>query len=122
MPYDPAQHGPRRLVGPGFYASVFAVVARVPAGSVATYGDVAQALGSTRIARHVGFALAALPPDSDVPWWRIVAAEGRLARAGSPAARRQAAKLKREGLSVRRGHVVDFEAHRCERIPRRSRR
>jgi methylated-DNA-protein-cysteine methyltransferase-like protein len=98
------------------------VVARVPAGSVATYGDIAEALGSARIARNVGFALAALPPDSDVPWWRIVAAEGRLARAGSPAARRQAAKLKREGLSVRRGQVVDFEAHRCERIPRRSRR
>jgi len=111
-PWDPQRHGPRRLVGPGFHATVFAAVRRVPAGFVATYGDVAAALGSSRIARHVGHALAALPDDSDVPWWRIVLAEGRLARAGTAAAKRQAAALRRDGVEVVRSRVVDFAGRR----------
>jgi methylated-DNA-protein-cysteine methyltransferase-like protein len=111
-PYDAARHGPRRLVAQGFHAAVFAVVQRVPAGQVATYGDIAQALGSRRIARQVGFALAALPDGSDVPWWRVVAAEGKVARAGTSMAALQGKALARDGVAVRRGRVVDFAARR----------
>lgn len=117
MPYDPQRHGPRRLVGPGFHAAVFDVVRQVPAGFVATYGDIAAALGSSRIARHVGHALAALPEATDVPWWRVVLAEGRLARAGTAAARRQAAALRRDGVAVARSRVVGFASHRWRSMP-----
>lgn len=112
MPYDPQRHGPRRLVGPGFHAAVHELTATVPAGMVATYGDLAEALGSRGIARQVGFAMANAPDDGTVPWWRIVAAGGRLARAGTAAARRQAVRLRREGLVVRGDRVVDFAARR----------
>ncbi|MFO1076226.1 MAG: MGMT family protein [Planctomycetota bacterium] len=108
MPYDSARHGPRRIVGPGFHAAVYAAVRRVPRGAVASYGDVAQALGSKNVARHVGWALASLPCGSDVPWWRIVDAAGRLARAGSPDARRQAKLLAAEGVGVAKGRIVGF--------------
>ena len=111
MPYEPSRHGPRRLVGPGFHQPVFAAVATVPAGSVATYGDVAAALGSPRIARQVGFALAALPPDLPVPWWRIVAAGGRLSTAPTTA-RRQAALLRAEGVTVQNDRVTAFPRRR----------
>lgn len=112
MPYDPLRHGPRRLVGPGFHASVHALVRTVPAGFVTTYGDVAQALGSKNVARHVGFAMAALPAGSDVPWWRVVAAGGRLATASAATQRRQARLLAAEGLMVRAGRIAGFAARR----------
>lgn len=112
MPYDPSRHGPRRVVGPGFHAQVHAVVARVPAGAVASYGDIARALGNANVARHVGWALASLPADSDVPWWRIVNGSGGLARPGTAAARRQARLLRAEGVEVHGGKVVGFSVVR----------
>lgn len=83
----------------------------VPAGSVTTYGDVASALGSRSVARHVGYALAALPQDSDVPWWRVIAAGGRLSQAPEAAAK-QARRLRREGLTITKLRVADFAQHR----------
>lgn len=84
------------------------VVRRVPPGTVAAYGDVARALGNINVARHVGWALAALPPGSDVPWWRIVNSAGQLARPGTEAAERQAELLAREGVEVERDKIVGF--------------
>ena len=58
----------------GFVAAVLAVVADIPPGHVATYGDIAALLGS-RGARAVGQVMARY--GSDVPWWRVVRAGGR---------------------------------------------
>jgi methylated-DNA-protein-cysteine methyltransferase-like protein len=51
------------------------VVASIPAGRVATYGDVA-ALAGSRSARFVGRVLA-LESDDSLPWHRVVPASGR---------------------------------------------
>lgn len=103
---------PKRVVGPGFHAKVHALVAQVPPGFVTTYGDVATALGSKNVARHVGFAMAALPDGSDVPWWRVVAAGGRLATANAKVQREQGRRLRAEGVVVRAGRVAGFAARR----------
>ncbi|MBT2518617.1 MGMT family protein [Streptomyces sp. ISL-90] len=58
----------------GFVDAVLAVVGDIPAGCVATYGDVAALLGS-RAARAVGQVMARY--GSDVAWWRVVRAGGR---------------------------------------------
>lgn len=60
------------------YSQVYALVCRIPAGCVTTYGDVARLLGLPRAARQVGYALAALDNDSDVPWHRVVNAQGKI--------------------------------------------
>lgn len=70
-----------RVVTEGFHERVYEVVRRVPAGRLTTYGDVAAALGSPRVARHVGWALAALR-DGDVPWHRVINAQGRISFKG----------------------------------------
>lgn len=57
---------------------VYAVVRRIPRGRVASYGQVAAWAGLGRGARQVGYALHALPPGSDVPWHRVVNAQGRV--------------------------------------------
>ena len=113
-PYDPTRDGPRRVVGPGFHERVRAVVGAVPAGAVTTYGDVAAALGHRNAARHVGWALAALPADDDTPWWRVVAANGRIAHAAAAEQRR---RLAREGVAVRSGRVCAFAARRAALAP-----
>lgn len=58
----------------GFVDAVLAVVADIPPGQVATYGDVAALLGS-RGARAVGQVMARY--GSDVAWWRVIRAGGR---------------------------------------------
>jgi methylated-DNA-protein-cysteine methyltransferase-like protein len=102
MPYDPDRHGPRRIVGPGFREQVYAVVKTVPRGRVTTYGDVAARLGLRRVARHVGFALAALDPgQDDVPWHRVVNAKGRISARNTDAAPcNQRCRLTEDGVVV----------------------
>lgn len=121
MPYDPLRHGPTRFVGPGFHQQVYSVVRRVPRGRVTTYGDVGAALGSSRIARHVGFALAAIPSkqrQKPVPWYRVVNSRGRMSfPVDDPRAIEQRAALAREGVDVdKAGRVLEFarKRHRFE--------
>jgi methylated-DNA-protein-cysteine methyltransferase-like protein len=61
---------------------IYAMVDRIPPGQVATYGQIARLLGQPRGARQVGYALAALSPDSPVPWHRVVNAQGRISPRG----------------------------------------
>ena len=58
-------------------APVLAVVVTLEPGEVVTYGEVARQAGYPGAARAVGNVLART--DEAVPWWRVVAADGRLA-------------------------------------------
>ena len=60
------------------FPKIYAVVARIPKGRVATYGQIAVLAGLPRRARLVGHALNRLPADSDVPWHRVVNAAGKI--------------------------------------------
>lgn len=72
----------------------------LPRGQVVTYGEIAEQIGRPGAARAVGTALRAL---DDVPWWRVVAASGRVnPHAVDEATRR----LRAEGVVVRAGRVV----------------
>ena len=109
--YDPSQHGPERIVGPGFYERVYVVVQRVPVGRVTTYGDVAAVLGMRSVARKVGHALAALPEGRrDVPWHRVVNSVGMVSRPPTTESGvRQREALAAEGVEVdAKGRVEDF--------------
>ena len=69
---------------PGFHGRVYAVVVGIPVGRVMGYGHVAAAMGNPGAGRQVGYAMAALPSDTDVPWHRVLRSSGHLAFAGSP--------------------------------------
>jgi methylated-DNA-protein-cysteine methyltransferase-like protein len=82
-----------------FFLQVYAIVRCIPAGKVATYGQIAQILGSPRSARTVGWALRGLPDGHDVPWQRVISARGCVSfRPGSPAAQIQRGMLEDEGI------------------------
>lgn len=61
-----------------FFQHVYRVVRMIPPGRVATYGQIATYLGKPRAARTVGWALHALPEGTDVPWHRVINAQGRI--------------------------------------------
>lgn len=60
------------------YQDIYEVVKQIPSGKVATYGQVAQLAGRINGARQVGYALAALSEQHDVPWHRVVNAKGKI--------------------------------------------
>jgi methylated-DNA-protein-cysteine methyltransferase-like protein len=80
------------------YRRIYRVVARIPRGRVATYGQVARLAGLPGRARLVGYALAAIPDASRLPWHRVVNARGKISlRAdGGPWDRIQRLRLERE--------------------------
>jgi len=55
-----------------FFEEVYLAVAKIPPGSVASYGAVAEAIGRRRGARLVGWALGALKRPSEIPWQRVI--------------------------------------------------
>ena len=67
-----------------FRDRVYALVRQIPRGKVMGYGHVAGALGVAGAARQVGYAMAALPADTDVPWHRVIHSSGTLATKGDP--------------------------------------
>jgi methylated-DNA-protein-cysteine methyltransferase-like protein len=62
--------------GSGTYARIYRVIARIPRGRVATYGQIAALAGLGGHARQVGYALSSLPEGSGVPWHRVINAKG----------------------------------------------
>ncbi|RIK39934.1 MAG: cysteine methyltransferase [Chloroflexi bacterium] len=81
------------------YERIYEVVRLIPPGRVATYGQVASIVGNCT-ARMVGYAMAALPPGSDVPWQRVINAQGKISlRADSAGNARQRQLLEEEGIS-----------------------
>ena len=58
------------------YSAIYSLVGNIPPGYVTTYGQIARIVGCT--ARTVGFAMAALPAGSDVPWQRVINAQGKI--------------------------------------------
>ncbi len=78
------------------YSRIYTVVRRVPAGRVASYGQIAGVVGLGG-ARQVGYALHALPRGTSVPWHRVLNAQGRISLLNHHALT-QRLLLEREGV------------------------
>jgi len=64
-----------------FYNQIYAVVKQIPMGKVVSYGKIAAALGRPRSSREVGRAMRICPAE-DIPWQRVVMADGSIAGGG----------------------------------------
>jgi methylated-DNA-protein-cysteine methyltransferase-like protein len=103
------------MAGPGgSYERIYAVVSRIPRGRVATYGQVARLAGLPGQARLVGYAMSALGPRSEIPWHRVVNAQGKIStrRNGSPGGTVQRLRLKRERVRFDARDSIRLEAFR----------
>jgi methylated-DNA-protein-cysteine methyltransferase-like protein len=103
---------------PSSYERIYAVVASVPMGKVATYGQIASLAGLPGRARQVGYALHALPAGSQLPWHRVINARGEVSRRselGWEGFQRQL--LEEEGAVFDSAGRVDLGRCRWEPLP-----
>ena len=83
-----------------FTQAAVKVLEALEPGEVVSYGEVAEQAGFPGAARAVGNLLK---HTDGLPWWRVVAANGRLVPGGEE---RQANLLRAEGVEVSNGRVV----------------
>ena len=103
------------------YARIYAVVARVPSGSVATYGQVAELAGLPGCARQVGYALHALPADESIPWQRVINAKGEVSPRSEPGMDRlQRILLEDEGVVFDANGRIDLSCYQWRPRERRG--
>ncbi|MEP3561185.1 MAG: methylated-DNA--[protein]-cysteine S-methyltransferase [Marinobacter sp.] len=85
---------------------IWQVVAAIPSGNVASYGQVAAMAGLGRQARFVGRALGKLPAGHSIPWHRVLRSNGQIAfPEGTETRQLQTEKLRLEGVEVNKGRV-----------------
>lgn len=93
-----------------FTRRVLHVLRRIPAGRVATYGDVARLAGRPGAARAVG-QIMGRADEPGLPYHRVIAAAGRIGGfGGHPEIK--AGLLAAEGHAIRRGRVLNFVERR----------
>ena len=106
-------HGNMKLDTVEFARTVREIVAAIPPGKVATYGDVAALAGAPSHARLVGKLLGCIGMDSDIPCHRVVNCQGRPA----PHWISQAALLRDEGVEIGPTNHVNLRKHRWNPLP-----
>lgn len=92
------------------YEKVYIIIRQIPAGKVATYGQIAGIVDGCT-ARMVGYALAALSPNSnDVPWQRVINSQGKISpRSGGIDSALQRQFLEAEGVIFDHKNRVDLD-------------
>ena len=97
-----------------FNEQVYDIVAKIPAGRVMTYGQIARMIGRPKMARFVGFA-SNNKNSWHLPWHRVVFKDGRLIPQWAV---EQYRDLKAEGVKFRPDKTVDME--KCQWNPERD--
>ncbi len=97
------------------FERVYALVRRVPRGRVVTYGQVARALGMPRGARTVGWAMRVCH-DPNVPWHRVVNAQGKISPRPTTGYQEQQARLREEGIRFDRAGKISLDKYAWKRF------
>ena len=93
-----------------FFESVYEVVKQIPKGKVASYGQIALAVGSPRASRQVGWALHCNPYQGIVPCHRVVFRDGSLTQGFAFGGMEvQKSLLENEGVIFKDEFTVDME-------------
>lgn len=99
------------------YQRIYAIVRQIPAGQVATYGQLAAIVGNCT-PRMVGYAMSALPMSTlhgahEVPWQRVINAQGKISpRGDSGSSEEQRLRLADEGIVFGRSGRIDLRRYR----------
>lgn len=90
------------------YTRILELVASIPPGRVATYGEIAAAAGNLRASRAVVWALRSAPSGS-LPWHRVVNRKGRISSHENPDLQR--VLLESEGVEFDAGGTIDLNRY-----------
>jgi methylated-DNA-protein-cysteine methyltransferase-like protein len=102
-----------------YYELVWEIVRQIPAGKVSTYGRIAAMIPppagmserayAARGARLVGGAMADCP--ANVPWQRVINAQGKISLRKGSGGEEQRARLESEGVVFDEKDRVDFSSY-----------
>lgn len=97
------------------FEKIYEVVKQIPYGNVASYGQVAMLAGNPRWARVVGYALHQNPDPENIPCYRVVTKDGKLADSfafgGSDAQRKL---LEAEGIKFKPDGKIDMQKYQLK--------
>ncbi len=92
-----------------FSGKVYEIIRKIPKGRVTTYKEIARKL-RTKAYRAVGTALRNNKYPAAIPCHRVVKSNGSLGGyCGIMNSRTKKDLLKKEGVDVKKGKIVDFE-------------
>ena len=94
------------------YQKIHEIIRLIPAGKVATYGQIAEIVGGCT-ARMVGYATSSIPFDSDIPWQRVINFQGGISpRSGGSGELLQQELLEAEGVLFDQNGLTNLEYYR----------
>ncbi|MEG0827644.1 MAG: MGMT family protein [Acinetobacter sp.] len=81
---------------------ILQVIALIPYGKVATYGQIAKLAGLPKHARLVGYVLKNMDADTEIPWHRVINSQGKISliKVNLQGENIQSLKLLAEGVVV----------------------
>lgn len=89
---------------------IYDIIANIPLGSVATYGQIAWMAGIPRAPRVVGYVVSNAPSGLALPFHRVVNSLGRMAPDHVFGGERiQRAMLEKEGVVFLKNGSIDME-------------
>ena len=100
----------KEILNEALIYEILSVVAEIPEGCVASYGQIARLIGRERNARLVGKVLSRAGLYGDYPCHRVVNHAGRLA----PHFHTQRERLLAEGVTFRENGCVDMKKHQWD--------
>ena len=89
---------------------ILSVVAEIPEGKVATYGQIARLIGRDKNARLIGKVLGMAEKYGEYPWHRVVNHAGRLV----PGWPDQGVLLQQEGVELKDSRHVDLKQYQWD--------
>jgi methylated-DNA-protein-cysteine methyltransferase-like protein len=94
------------------YQRFYAIIHQIPAGKVATYGQIATLAGFPGQARQVGYALNVTPSELEIPWQRVINAKGEISPRANPISEQiQRQILESEGIRFDPNGRIDLKKY-----------
>ena len=91
---------------------VYEFLLTIPKGRVVTYGQIAEYLGNTKMARAIGNILHNNPDENKYPCYKVVDSKGNLSKHFAfGGIEKQKEKLEYDGISVNNNYQVDLKKY-----------
>ena len=95
-----------------YFEQVYEIVAQIPEGKIATYGQIATILGTPKNARIVGWAMRAAPAEMKLPCHRVVNKKGLLSPSHAFGDKSiQRVMLEMEGITFNNEDCINIKKH-----------
>ncbi|HSC69142.1 MAG TPA: MGMT family protein [Cellvibrio sp.] len=86
--------------------AIYLALMSIPAGKVITYGQLASLAGLPGAARLAGTVLCGLPEKTELPWHRVINAQGKISLPeDSPSYKEQKRRLEAEGIKFNNNKI-----------------